>query len=175
MTLIERLEALTGPCRECDIEIARDRFGFDAVRPGGTCWPKGSIIVPCYPGWQIMPAYTASIDAAMTLVPDGCGYVIRKSVKRMPVVSLQFPNDGLGCKFETTVDGWADYVLGHTPAITLCIAALKAKLVAEPTGRAIGGKARADKLTPERRSEIARKAAAARWANNACKEEKAGA
>lgn len=43
------------------------------------------------------------------------------------------------------------------------------------TGRAIGGKARADKLTPERRSEIARKAAAARWANNACKEEKAGA
>jgi len=45
----------------------------------------------------------------------------------------------------------------------------------EPTGRAIGGKARADKLTPERRSEIARKAAAVRWANNACKEEKAGA
>ena len=26
----------------------------------------------------------------------------------------------------------------------------------KPTGRAIGGKARADKLTPERRSEIAR-------------------
>ena len=29
-----------------------------------------------------------------------------------------------------------------------------------------GGKARADALTPERRSEIARKAAAARWGNN---------
>jgi len=30
-------------------------------------------------------------------------------------------------------------------------------------GGAKGGKARAEKLTPERRSEIARKAAAARW------------
>lgn len=30
-------------------------------------------------------------------------------------------------------------------------------------GGAKGGKLRADKLTPERRSEIARKAAAARW------------
>lgn len=30
-------------------------------------------------------------------------------------------------------------------------------------GGLIGGKARAKKLTPERRSEIARKAAAARW------------
>jgi hypothetical protein len=29
-----------------------------------------------------------------------------------------------------------------------------------------GGKARAAKLTPEQRSEIARKAAASRWANN---------
>lgn len=31
-------------------------------------------------------------------------------------------------------------------------------------GGLIGGKARAEKLTPERRTEIARKAAAARWA-----------
>jgi hypothetical protein len=30
-------------------------------------------------------------------------------------------------------------------------------------GGKIGGKARAEKLTPERRSEIARKAVAARW------------
>lgn len=33
----------------------------------------------------------------------------------------------------------------------------------EPVGRAKGGKARADKLTPEKRSEIAKKAAIARW------------
>jgi hypothetical protein len=33
----------------------------------------------------------------------------------------------------------------------------------EPTGRAKGAKARAASQTPERRTEIARKAAAARW------------
>lgn len=33
-----------------------------------------------------------------------------------------------------------------------------------------GGKARAEKLTPEERSEIARKAAASRWSNRAVKE-----
>lgn len=33
----------------------------------------------------------------------------------------------------------------------------------EPKGRAKGGKARADKLTPDQRSEIAKKGAAARW------------
>ncbi len=32
-------------------------------------------------------------------------------------------------------------------------------------GGKIGGKARAEKLSPERRSEIARKAASARWAD----------
>jgi hypothetical protein len=35
----------------------------------------------------------------------------------------------------------------------------------EPTGRAIGGNARAEKLTPERKAEIAKKAAEARWRN----------
>ena len=35
--------------------------------------------------------------------------------------------------------------------------------VPEPTGRAKSAHARADSMTPEKRSEIARKAAAARW------------
>lgn len=35
----------------------------------------------------------------------------------------------------------------------------------KPEGRQLSGKARAAKLTPERRREIARKAAAARWAS----------
>lgn len=33
----------------------------------------------------------------------------------------------------------------------------------KPEGRQLSGKARAESLTPERRREIARKAAAARW------------
>ena len=35
------------------------------------------------------------------------------------------------------------------------------------SGRSVGGKARAASLSPERRREIAKKAAAARWANGA--------
>jgi hypothetical protein len=68
--LIKRLEALDAPCRECDIEVARFKYGRDAVRRGGLGWPDDAIIVPCYPGWEIMPSYTASLDAAMTLVPE---------------------------------------------------------------------------------------------------------
>ena len=37
----------------------------------------------------------------------------------------------------------------------------------EPTGRAKGAKARAASQSPERRAEIARKAAAARWSGSA--------
>jgi hypothetical protein len=40
------------------------------------------------------------------------------------------------------------------------------KSTTEPTGRAKGGAARAAKLSPERRSEIAKKASAARWADD---------
>ena len=36
------------------------------------------------------------------------------------------------------------------------------------SGRAAGGKARAASMTPERRREIAKRAAAARWANGTC-------
>jgi hypothetical protein len=39
----------------------------------------------------------------------------------------------------------------------------------KPTGKAIGAKARADALSPERRKEIAKKAAAARWGEKAPK------
>ena len=37
----------------------------------------------------------------------------------------------------------------------------------EPTGRAIGGHARAASMTPEERSEAGRLASAARWGNRA--------
>lgn len=37
--------------------------------------------------------------------------------------------------------------------------------VPEPTGRAIGGRARAASMTPEERSALAKKGAEARWAN----------
>lgn len=54
-SLIERIEAAMGPCRELDAEIAC------RVKP----WREMcSLLVK-------MPPYTSSIDAALTLVPDG--------------------------------------------------------------------------------------------------------
>lgn len=56
---------------------------------------------------------------------------------------------------DAILDAWPE------PALT---AKDPARVARGKVSGAKGGKVRADKLTPERRSEIARKAAAARWA-----------
>lgn len=89
--LIARLEAATGPDRELDAEIA------DAVEFDPTCLHS--------------PAYTASIDAAMTLVPPDTGiWGVAK----------------LGDQY-TAHAGNPDHE-GATPALALCIAALRARM-----------------------------------------------
>ena len=67
MTLADRIAALSAPDRAMDAEIAHAIFQVGDVRCNATGWPEGSIIVPCYPGWMLLPHYTTSIDAAMTL------------------------------------------------------------------------------------------------------------
>lgn len=110
--LITRLEALTGPCRECDYLISAEVFGSRAQ-------------------WRMPRQYTSSIDAAMTLVPEGwhiheanfgdpdCPPMLAKPY------FLLLPN-------RNNNDGWTqpdrsrDGAQAATPAIALCIAALKA-------------------------------------------------
>lgn len=125
-TLIERLEGLTGPCRECDCLIALEagwdvqnmslplsdlvkRFGFEWLHEAATEY--NSI-------YKTLPAYTASIDAAMTLVPEGWTADVRKypNGRGFAVLSQWSPP----CESEKSVDD-------ATPAIALCIAALKAR------------------------------------------------
>lgn len=103
--LIERLEKVVAPDRELD------RLIWDATngRGGVDEWTVGQIDAP---------AYTASIDAALTLVPDGLNYVLKA---RNP-----------GAKSEARVGGLQGgfYIKDgeHScPAIALCIAALKAR------------------------------------------------
>lgn len=106
MTLIERLEALTSPVRAVDSEISKAvrGYAFDTE------------LRELYG-----PHYTASIDAAMTLVPEGLPW------------SLNYPanDDGSrschGIPTKPTADVCG--ILGHaaTPAIALCLAALKAR------------------------------------------------
>lgn len=120
MELIERLEALSAPCREVDAEIAfatgwRMSYGAWFTPEQASAARKARKSIWTYGGISNSLAYTASIDAAMTLVPEGCGVAI----------------------FRATIAGASraelENLAGHefcadatTPAIALCIAALKA-------------------------------------------------
>ena len=111
--LIKRLEAADGPSRELDIALA-PIVGLRAVNEG---YPFG---VMCYDKnnqCEVLPRFTSSIDAALTLVPDewGCEMFI-------------YPNgEGLA-----DVRQWSPPSIrtGHmsapTPALAICIAALHA-------------------------------------------------
>ena len=60
--LAERVDAATGPDRGIDLAIYRTHFD-EPDRFGTTASGKVQSLVP---------AYTASLDAAMSLVPEGC-------------------------------------------------------------------------------------------------------
>lgn len=108
--LAERCEAATGPDWSLDCDIARAR-GYHVPNPptgGGLAVPTGSL-----------PRFTASLDAAMTLVPEGWFWRVGHS---------------------TLYDGWAALNRVHpdhcnredeafakaaTPALALCAAALR--------------------------------------------------
>jgi hypothetical protein len=70
LKLAERCEQATGPDRELDAAAHTATTGFEP-RIGGIGWAKGELVVPLCPGWGPLPRYTASLDAAMTLVPEG--------------------------------------------------------------------------------------------------------
>lgn len=114
--LIERLDGLERPCREVDRQIALAAFDVSRVRgskPDGSQDGFGDNLGVLPKGF----AFTASIDAAMTLVPERCSV---SAQQRRPNEPYWF---GLRCHDRhETFDG------KHiTPAIALCIAALKAK------------------------------------------------
>ena len=105
--LIARLEKATGPDRELDADIA---LQFDWTECPGDNWigPQGEIAVP---------AYTSSIDAAMTLVPKGMekDFTDLYGVARASVGINANPGPFYGTHE------------GGSLAIALCIAALKAR------------------------------------------------
>jgi hypothetical protein len=124
MTLTElaaRCEAATGPDRELDAEIAAKLCGGSAVSPidlSGRYWKPGAR------GFCIAPAYTASIDAALTLVPEGWGWHMRC----YPELNLSL------CELyadEHAEDEGVDYFRGRskfaTPTPAICAAALRAR------------------------------------------------
>ena len=114
--LAERCEAADGPSRELDAEIAL-AIGYDVK------YDRGNDPTPYYEpikeySWQPVLAYTASLDSAMTLVPEALPFEVQRSSR--------------GCKSEAFVwngkeIGEGSSAVGSTPALALIAAALRAR------------------------------------------------
>lgn len=124
--LIARLEAATGADRELDAAIfdaigaplPQQAFSYDLKlqpdpdKAGSYVMPIGEMLVR-----YEAPAFTSSIDAALTLVPEGWLWRI-------------MPSDFKGWLAEAWTDDTLDGEFGAcaaTPALAICIAALRAK------------------------------------------------
>lgn len=107
IALALRVEALTGPCRETDHAI------YAALNPDSPL-PEGGRLLP----WA--HCFTDSLDAAMTLVPEGCRFV----------VSTEEPGPWawVGVSGEDTVA-----TMAASPALALTAAALRARAAMETT------------------------------------------
>lgn len=113
LILAERVESATGPDRELDGQIAEIAEPWRVaqtrcIREADGAW--GHIDDKLL--FQAIPAYTASLDAAMTLVPEGWGYSI------CPLSTL----------LTRRAHGRDESIMGRgaTPALALTVAALKA-------------------------------------------------
>lgn len=112
--LIARLEAATGPSRELDFWCWWwGKASHDGELPDADYVTAN---IKSDPG----PRYTASIDAALTLVPEGwewCAYGAGGADVWWP--------EGLHAQKMT---------YAASPAVALCIAAIRARAVAKATG-----------------------------------------
>lgn len=109
--LIEKLAQADGPSRELDAEISRALAGGPADH-----WYQDHRGV--YVTDNSAPCYTASIDAAMTLVPEGTEFII----ERYGSIGVLSENK----RASAWVFG-APRAFAATPALALCIAALSAQ------------------------------------------------
>lgn len=105
--LIAKLEKATGQDRDLDARICY------AIKPAlhrmGTLteWLATDAA-------KRVPAYTWSLDDALTLVPEGASWLVRAPAGAYPSATI----------FGPPLHG--DQIIARTPAIALCIAALKA-------------------------------------------------
>ncbi len=106
MTLIEKLEAATEGSRELDLKIGQATHrGMRGRVPN--YWADNLRLM------GQLPEYTTSIDAALTLVPEGTEWIL-----------LTVPEEG-GYGAGVGESMWNSFAL--TPALAICIAALRAR------------------------------------------------
>lgn len=121
--LIAKLEVATGPDRMLDEAIAIAAFPDLAVMPrtdiGGWVHPSyGRIAPPSY--------YTSSIDAALTLVPEGAVWHVMTDYGGLNRAKIGPPGNPRASVYVDADRPTFVQEDGATPALALCIAALKA-------------------------------------------------
>jgi hypothetical protein len=129
--LIERLEKATGPDRDLDTAIHEGAIGlrmYESVHRYG----DGTVVLRYYPGppeptYHVLPRYTASIDAALTLVPEHYSYELVQSAVEPPAFARARLWDWRRSPvFSDPENEWKSE--GSRPlAIAICIAALRAR------------------------------------------------
>lgn len=139
-SLIARLERATGPDRELDLAVAvavnyagmfNPDYGWQWSLWGdeieGICDGRRVVLDPA----QFCPPFSASIDAALTLVPEGWTWQISNRAPK-PLAGRAYIHNG-ELHFASLYAGRNPKYRGEedtaaTPALALCIAALKARL-----------------------------------------------
>lgn len=136
--LLAKLEAAEGPSRELDADIAVEIVGFFRAPAKyeqddfDYCYKDkdGTVICPGHGGDQLVPLYTASLDAIAALV--------EASLPPLKHFSDQ-PSEGwkFGVYRLVLPGSWTAWIRKHgedgvdakarTPALALCIALVKAK------------------------------------------------
>jgi hypothetical protein len=130
--LIARLEKAEGPSRELDAEIFA-HIGLTELQEShcrSWCRMAGRTDLTrerYIDAWA--PAYTASIDAALTLVPDGMWWLIGagRIRQREPLYGAQIMRHDPDPPYTSDVIAEGEHDAGA--AVALCIAALRARLV----------------------------------------------
>lgn len=112
IALAERVEALAGPCRETDAWVfnAICCNGRTGEFPDQTAWVAAAIKFNWNTG-----RFTSSLDAAMTLVPEGEEWSVHR---------VEYDNKGCPAAI---VNMSLPQVLAATPALALTAAALRAR------------------------------------------------
>ena len=115
--LADRCEGATGPDRELDVTILTTVMGYRDVHGDGRMFDRGNDgywwVDDC--SIQQLPSPTASLDAAMTLIPESFDWMLGRT------------NDGLTIHAEVGGRGDQFMRFGETPALALCAAALRAR------------------------------------------------
>lgn len=125
MTLLTKLQEAKEGSRELDAALHEAITTFRPKRAGPGWRNENDFVIPVFPGFAILPAYTTSLDAALALVGErlpGWRWAISEGAR----ASLQKGPPALS-------RGSIPITAKHkSPAIAICIALIKALEKDEP-------------------------------------------